>query len=135
MRKVLLIVVLISILVTPPVLGDPGKGSSDLIKVTPSYHKASYVQAKRRPNPYVANQPSPRPRDQLYVFWLLGKALSYPIDRTESYIAGLRARSAAKTTTKPAVSPTTNNPFLSRNLHEIPPAPPVLDELTQDRDG
>ncbi len=135
MRKVSLVVVLISVLVAAPLFGDSGKGATDLIKVTPSYHKASYVPGTNRPNPNPVNPPAPRPKDQMYVFWLLGKALSYPIDKTESYISGLRAKAAAKTTAEPAVAPAAHNPFKSLSIQEIPPAPPVLDERSQEKDG
>ncbi len=66
----------------------------------------------------------PTPREQMYVFWALGKIISYPFDKAEELI---RARLGGyKAQTKTASSETEAiNPFDSVSLREIPPAPPV----------
>jgi hypothetical protein len=96
-----------------------------LIQVKPSYHEASYV-------PHAGDQGAgqmvpapPTPREQMYVFWILGKILSYPIDKTESFIRERFARSSKKIKAEPASASSGPNPFNSVNWKEIPPAPPV----------
>jgi hypothetical protein len=101
-----------------------------LIQVKPSYHEASYV-------PHAGDQvasaefpAAPSPRDQLYVFWILGKVLSYPIDKTESFIRERLSRSSKGPEAAPAAAASTPNPFNSVNWKEIPPAPPVKASAT-----
>ncbi|MGC8658390.1 MAG: hypothetical protein ACP5U1_04890 [Desulfomonilaceae bacterium] len=72
---------------------------------------------------------NPSPREQLYVFWLLGQVISYPIDKIESYVTKKlyslempKLVPAAATNARPSVSP-----FDALNRREIPPAPPVQD--------
>ncbi|MBI5251313.1 MAG: hypothetical protein HY912_17630 [Desulfomonile tiedjei] len=91
-----------------------------LIRVYPSYHEAAYV-----PQEEVADE-LPSPRDQMYVFWILGRVLSYPFDKAEGYIDSIRSK--RKLQVVPAAAPaqaTAPNPFVSVNWREIPPAPPA----------
>jgi hypothetical protein len=75
----------------------------------------------------------PAPRDQLYVFWILGKVISYPIDKIESYISR-RINSVQQPKAVPAAAPgRVYNPFDSLNWREIPPAPPVEQRNTHNR--
>lgn len=92
-----------------------------LIPVYPSYHEATYV-----PQTEEAADELPSPRDQMYVFWILGRVLSYPFDKAESYIDSIKAkrRVQAVQAAAPAQKPVPN-PFLSVNWGEIPPAPPA----------
>lgn len=94
-----------------------------LIRVTPSYSEASYVPEKaRHPN----SPPPPTPREQMYVFWVLGKILSYPLDTAESYISTWLNRRQNAPLATPASAGAAPNPFSTMNEREIPPAPPAL---------
>jgi hypothetical protein len=67
----------------------------------------------------------PTPREQMYVFWILGKILSYPVDTADSYISGLWRRWQSRPVVQPASAPAIPNPFDSMGDRHIPPAPPV----------
>jgi hypothetical protein len=60
----------------------------------------------------------------MYVFWIVGKILSFPVDTLESYVSRLREQWTAKAV--PAAAPAGPNPFEKRNIGQIPPAPPVV---------
>jgi len=98
---------------------SPGK---KLIQVKPDYAEATYVpQAEYGPD----GQQPPTPREQMYVFWIAGRILSFPIDQAEAYISALVKRFQAGPTLAPASAPAGPNPFANINTREIPPAPPV----------
>jgi hypothetical protein len=124
MPKTLLILFLIMCWTLSPSLGQAEKSEQKLIPVKPSYHEAAYVPhaGEQASNPV---QPTgPNPRDQLYVFWILGKVLSYPVDKVEAFIYS-RFKRAPAGNAQPAAAPANPNPFASVNWREIPPAPPV----------
>ncbi len=92
-----------------------------LIPVRPSYQDATYV-----PQPESAAYDLPTPRDQMYVFWILGRILSYPFDKAEAYIDSWKQK--RKASPAPAAVPAAAsgpNPFASVNWGQIPPAPPA----------
>jgi hypothetical protein len=60
----------------------------------------------------------------MYVFWILGKVLSYPVDQLESFIR--RQRNKPEVTPIKASAPSSYNPFKEIEGREIPPAPPVI---------
>ncbi len=99
---------------------------SKLIQVKPSYSESGY-----QPNDQVQGETGyyyspPGPRDQMYIFWILGKVLSYPIDKVEDFISSrLRSTSAPTPVAAPALATSKPNPFDSVNFREIPPAPPA----------
>ncbi len=92
-----------------------------LIPVHPSYQEATYV-----PQSESAAYDLPTPRDQMYVFWILGRILSYPFDKAESVIDSWKQK--RKASPAPAAVPAAasgSNPFASVNWGQIPPAPPA----------
>ena len=60
-----------------------------LIRVTISSHEAAVVAPSKAVAPKAVSSRPPTPREQMYVFWLIGKVLSYPVDSVESYVTGL----------------------------------------------
>lgn len=128
MMRITMIVALSAVLIG---LAGPGNtaetGRNELIPVTPSYREASFAPTEEPQvsDPYGTAMPAPR--DQLYVFWILGRIISYPIDRAESFISDrLKKRSAAPAAQpQPQTASSGPNPFNSVNWSEIPPAPPV----------
>jgi hypothetical protein len=124
MHKILVIVTLILIATCGICYGEEEK--PELIKVIPAYMEADNVNQGapgNREDPFYA--PPPRPRDQMYVFWILGKALSYPVDKVEQFVAGKIRQVSMKPEVKPSAAAV--NPFEAIDLKEIPPAPPVTD--------
>jgi hypothetical protein len=66
--------------------------------------------------------PAPSAKQQMYVFWLLGKMISYPIDKAEAFVR----TQMEKPFFRPASSPgPAQDPFIALERGEIPPAPPV----------
>jgi len=125
MAKIFLLLLPIMLWTASICVGQTQKDEKRLIQVKPSYHEASYV-------PHAGDQGAgqmlpapPTPREQMYVFWILGKILSYPIDKTESFIRERFARSSKGIKATPASAASSPNPFNSVNWKEIPPAPPV----------
>lgn len=101
-------------------------GESKLIQVKPSYSESSYQPSEQVQGETGYSYIPPTPRDQMYVFWILGKMLSYPIDKVEDFISSrLRSRETPKPVAAPAVATSKPNPFDSVNFREIPPAPPA----------
>lgn len=68
------------------------------------------------------------PKDQMYIFWVLGKLISYPVDKAESFLSQQKKKLFKEGAPVQATAPPQHNPFSSLNWREIPPAPPVLDE-------
>ncbi len=115
-------VLLITLWISPVCLTWGEKPETKLIRVKPAYEEvAEPAPAVRNPN----TPPPPSPRDQMYVFWILGRILSYPIDTAESYVSGWVDRWRNRPVAQPAAAPAGPNPFNSIRLREIPPAPPV----------
>lgn len=101
-------------------------GDSKLIQVKPSYAESSYKPADEIQGETGYSYRAPSPRDQMYIFWVLGKMLSYPVDKVEDFITSkLKSRENSKPIAAPAVATSRPNPFDSVNFREIPPAPPV----------
>lgn len=123
MHKILIIVAIILIVATGVSQGENEK--PELIKVIPAYMETNKINGPSAEvgDPYYA--PPPRPRDQMYVFWILGKVLSYPVDQVEQYVSQKIRRISLKPKPKPAAPVV--NPFDSVDLKEIPPAPPVTE--------
>lgn len=97
-----------------------------LIAVKPAYNQASYTPQNSEPAPNLqAQYDDPAPRDQLYVFWLLGRLISYPIDKVESYVSKKLYPVEQPKAVPAAASGSVQSPFESINRREIPPAPPV----------
>jgi hypothetical protein len=119
MARILLIATLIILWTVAPSVAEPA--GKKLIPVYASYHEAAYVPQKAE-----ALDDLPTPRDQMYVFWILGRVLSYPFDKAEEYVDSFKNR--RKVQAVPATAPARSkgpNPFMSSNWREIPPAPPV----------
>ena len=96
---------------------------SGLIRVTPSHHEALSAPNTNKPDGASNVLGPPTPREQMYVFWILGKALSYPVDRIESYVLHKLKRSSKKQA--PINLSSVPNPFEAADMSQIPPAPPV----------
>ncbi len=104
-------------------------GKAKLIQVKPSYQAAAYSPQGNRAAD-VDDPNGPTPREQMYVFWLLGKILSYPIDSAEAFIQNRLARPPDKT--GPEAQPKVADPFDAVSLRDIPPAPPALGAQASD---
>jgi hypothetical protein len=102
------------------------KPGNNLIPVRPSYEEAVAEPSSQADENDVYPRPA-TPAEQLYVFWFLGKVLSYPVDTLEAYISKVRAdwQSKPEPTAVPAAAAVGPNPFDTRRLGQIPPAPPV----------
>jgi hypothetical protein len=119
MARIFVLSILLTLFIALAAYGQTGKGAGDLIPVEPVYSEAAAANEQLQTNGGAFPQPSPR--DQLYVFWFLGKMLSYPVDKIEAYIQSKLNQPKAV----PASAPSGANPFDSVNWREIPPAPPV----------
>lgn len=133
MSKTFLAVVLIILWCAASCYGESGTADRKLIPVKPSYHEAAYVPEQQVPAADSAATRAPTPREQMYVFWILGRMLSYPMDKAESYIRQRLQRSALKPASAPATSTPASSPFDSMNLGQIPPAPPALGGVASDK--
>jgi|UniRef100_A0A7C4AQ70 hypothetical protein len=98
---------------------------SGLIPVKPSYTEAAFTPSKATDPTDSEAVPTPSPRDQMYVFWVLGKMLSYPVDKVESFVLSKLKRNNDAVAATPAGASSQPNPFQSVNWREIPPAPPA----------
>jgi hypothetical protein len=126
MAKFVALLALTLLFATSVCFGEAQKSEKKLIQVKPAYSEApAEPQAQVEIDPYAPVPP--RPRDQLYVFWILGRLISYPIDKAESYIYKIRSEWKREGTPVPAAAGPDRNPFHAVNSREIPPAPPVSD--------
>jgi hypothetical protein len=74
----------------------------------------------------------PAPKDQLYVFWVAGKILSFPVDLAESLIRKVKGKPKPQAGSPvQASSQPSNSPFDNLNWREIPPAPPASELRTR----
>lgn len=133
MARTTVMLIIFSLFAAATCICQAEQGEKKLIPVKPDYAEASPV-----PNPSPApasldpqSPPLPSPRDQMYVFWLLGQVLSYPIDKAESFVRARLRDISAKPVVKPASAPAAGNPFESVHMGEIPPAPPILPRAAQ----
>jgi hypothetical protein len=124
MTKTLALLSVVILLAVSVCFGQSQNSDKKLIQVKPAYSEATpEPQPQAQIDPYAPAPP--RPRDQLYVFWILGKLISYPIDKVESYIYKIRSDRNREGAPVPASAGSDRNPFSSVNWREIPPAPPV----------
>jgi hypothetical protein len=120
MIRISLVVLLAVLLMTSGPLCQPEEGK--LIPVKPSFNDSPSGPPAPQ-DPYA--QAAPTPREQMYVFWILGKVLSYPIDTAESYLSSWWQRRQAAPLVQPASAPPAPNPFDTIDSRQIPPAAPV----------
>ncbi len=123
MVRIVAILVLVIVYLTTPCFGQAGKTQNSLIPVKSELDSpTSGVPSTNSDDPGL-----PKPSDQLYVFWYLGRIISYPIDTAEAYITSsiAKLRQAPSPVAVPASSPPLPNPFDSVKWKAIPPAPPV----------
>lgn len=111
MSKISLALVLIILWCASGCYGESGTSDRKLIPVKPSYHEAAYVPESEVPSADSAATRPPTPREQMYVFWILGRILSYPMDKAESYIRQKLQGSALKPASAPAAATPASSPF------------------------
>ena len=128
MKKAILIFSILALMVSVVDCSLAQDKNPKLIAVKPAYDQASNTPQNSEPAPNLqAQYDDPAPRDQLYVFWLLGRLISYPIDKVESYVTK-KLYPADRPKAVPAAASASGSvpsPFESINRREIPPAPPV----------
>ncbi len=123
MPRPLLTVILVAMLMVPAHFAQAEPPNNNLISAKPAYLEATHVpSADTNPDPLYP--PPPTPSEQMYVFWVVGKILSFPVDTVESYVTKLRGEWRTKAV--PAAAPAQPNPFETRHIGQIPPAPPVV---------
>jgi len=130
MAKTVLLLLPIMLWTALTCFGQAQMEEKKLIPVKPSYHEASYVPHAGDQGPGPVFPAPPTPREQMYIFWILGKMLSFPIDKAESFIRERINRPSKGAETAPAAASSPANPFNSVNWKEIPPAPPVKASAT-----
>lgn len=124
MAKIIAVLALTLLLAVSVCFGQSQNSEKKLIQVKPDYSEVvPEPQPQAQIDPYAP--PPPRPRDQLYVFWILGRLINYPIDKVESYIYKIRSERKRDGTPVPASAGSDRNPFNSLNWREIPPAAPI----------
>lgn len=128
MRTTLSLVLLGLLLIVPICLAQADEAHKNLITVKPGYQQATYVPQHDQSVVDPTMPPPPTPREQMYVFWILGKMLSYPVDKAESYVYNFinKPKPKVHSSTTPATASTAPNPFASVSWTDIPPAPPAL---------
>ncbi|HTY22103.1 MAG TPA: hypothetical protein VMC85_03180 [Desulfomonilaceae bacterium] len=123
MVRVVPILLLAVLLVTATCFGQAGKPQANVIPVRPAYDEPAQQSGNSSADP--AGPELPKPSEQLYVFWFLGKIISYPVDTAEAYITSYieKWRQPPQPVAVPASS--RPNPFDSVKWRAIPPAPPI----------
>lgn len=124
MARICLVATACLIFLAQTFVGGPAYSDEGLIPVRPSYQEASYPARTPQMVQGFPEGRAPTPREQMYVFWILGKVLSYPIDQIESFIRKQRNKTAV--TPIKASASSSYNPFKEIEGREIPPAPPVI---------
>ncbi len=111
--------------------GQSGKPEKNLIPVTSAEEESlsGKQQAGSRVSPDTPEPPTPS--EQMYVFWYLGKVISYPVDTVEAYIRSWLT--APTPVAVPASGSSASNPFDSVKWRAIPPAPPVTNSASGGR--
>ncbi len=124
MTKTIVTIIVVILWLTTACFGQTGKAQNNLIQVKPENNEAISGSPQGNPD----DSGLPKPSDQLYVFWYLGRIISYPIDTAEAYITSYiaRLRQPAQPVAVPASSSPLSNPFDSVKWKAIPPAPPVV---------
>lgn len=105
---------------------SPVFGETKLIPVTPQYQDPPSAPSGKQSDQMA--DPLPSPRDQMYVFWIAGRLLSYPFDAIESLLSKAKNSIGQRKMFAPASAPGQDNPFSSMNWREIPPAPPFASD-------
>lgn len=134
MKKAFFLFLSLSLVVMLSVNAGAENRNAKLIPVKPATNEAAASPSNLESRTvYEAQYAEPAPRDQLYVFWVLGKVISYPIDKVESYISK-KISSLQQPKAVPALAPaSSSSPFDSLNWREIPPAPPVQQKNSNSR--
>lgn len=123
MTRILLILLLAAAWIGQGLLCYAQPQDGKLIRVQPSFSETSSSAPAVQQS---SDQSMPTPREQMYVFWILGKVLSYPVDTAESYVSRWWRNWRSGPVARPASAPAAPNPFDSMGSREIPPAPPVM---------
>ncbi len=136
MKKAILVLSILTLVFLFAIYSAAENRSPKLIAVKPAVTQTSQQPQNIEPAAGLNGQyPDPTPRDQLYVFWLFGKIISYPIDKVESYISR-KLYSVEKPQLVPAAASApsaSSSPFDSLNRREIPPAPPVQERSAHNK--
>jgi len=119
----LLILVTVTLTLCAVALSQAEDQRRNLVPVKPAAEVDA--QAAQPARPAAGGLGQPTAADQLYVFWALGKLISYPFDAADSYIQRYREGSDSDAKAIPAAAPGAANPFDAVKLGQIPPAPPV----------
>ena len=133
MPKICVILVLVIFCGVTQCLGEARQGDSILVRITPSPQQSDPAPDDQQAVSQPMGPRAPTPKEKLYVFWILGKMLSYPVDRAEKYIRGKLEGFSRQPVAVPAASPTTANPFDTARQRDIPPAPPAMEGAAADR--
>jgi hypothetical protein len=131
MARTLGILLLTLLWLSTAAFGQSGKTDKNLIPVKAAADESLAEQQQSRSTASANGPEAPTPAEQMYVFWYLGKVLSYPVDAVESYIRNWRE--APKPVAVPASSSSKANPFESVKWTAIPPAPPVANDAGGNR--
>lgn len=122
MARTFLILLFTVLWLVTAAFGQPGKPEKNLVPVTSAADETPSRQQQAR----TSDTPeAPTPAEQMYVFWYLGRAISYPVDAVEAYIKSWLT--APKPVAVPASASSASNPFDSVKWRAIPPAPPVTE--------
>ena len=125
MARILLVLLLIGPWLACACFDQAAIAAEQLIPVKPGYAEATPESQAPKGGTESQALPEPTPRDQMYLFWILGKIISYPVDKAESFVTGQIKRFQNRPVVTPASAPASSNPFESINWREIPPAPPA----------
>jgi len=125
MARILLVLLLVGSWFACVCFDRAAMATEQLIPVKPAYAEAAPESQPSKSSAENEALPEPTPRDQMYLFWLLGKIISYPVDKAEYFVKNQIKRVQNRPIATPASAPVSPNPFESVNYREIPPAPPV----------
>lgn len=123
MSRWLLIVVTIILALSSVLSSQAENQRRNLVPVKPATQIDN--EAAEQARSAAARQGQPTAADQLYVFWVIGKLISYPFDAADAYIQRFREGADDDARAVPAAAPGASNPFDAVKLGQIPPAPPV----------
>ncbi len=133
MPKICVILLLLIFCSVSQCLGEAKTGDTILIRITPSAQQPAPAPQAQQAVSQQTDPRSPTPREQLYVFWIVGRMLSYPLDRAESYVRSKLQRLSREPVAVPAASSSQPNPFDAARQSEIPPAPPAMHGAAAER--
>ena len=123
MSRWLLVLVTVTLAISVVALSQAEDQRRNLVPVKPAAEIDAQAAQQQRPPAGGLGQPTAA--DQLYVFWALGKLISYPFDAADRYIQRYREGADSEAEAIPAAAPGASNPFEAVKLGQIPPAPPV----------